>query len=89
MKNIKKIDIFLEGQLNYDDVDYHGIMLKAKENQERESRKLDLMTTVDQMKEILHSLGLISQDLDNLEIDTKRLNKLYYELASIIKTISE
>jgi hypothetical protein len=89
MKNITSIDMFLEGQLNYDDVDYQGVMMKAKETQERESKKLDLLTSVDQLKEILHSIGLITQDLDRMEIETDRLNTLYYELASIIKTISE
>lgn len=89
MNNIKKLKAFLESSLNYDDVDYHGIIMKAKKTQDREQRKLELLTKIEQLDEILRSIGLIIQDLDGMEINTERLQKLYYELASIIKSIEE
>lgn len=89
MNNIKKLKAFLESSLNYDDVDYHGIIMKAKKVQDREQRKLELMTKLEQLDEIMRSVGLIIQDLDEMEINTDRLQKVYYELASIIKSIEE
>ena len=99
MKNIKKLDSFLktdfddqssffEGQLNADDVDYHGQIMNVKKEIEREQKKLRIYTKIDQLNDVLKTLHEVINDLDEININTKGLQEVYYSLASNIKSLT-
>lgn len=99
MKKLKNIESFLEtgrkdqspffeNQVNYDDVDYHGKISSLKKDIEREQKKLQVFTKIDQLHEVLRTINDVIQDLDEVGINTKQLQKVYYNLASTIKSLT-
>lgn len=99
MSKIKRIDDFLktdfsdqssffEGELSADDVDYHGRVINIKKEVEREQKKLIILTKVDQLNDMLRSMHGIIEDLNDVDVDTKGLQDLYYRLASMTKSLS-
>jgi len=99
MRNIKKINEFLktdpenqssffEGQLNADDVDFHGKIINVKRDIEREQKKLTIYSKIDQLNDVLKTLNDVIKDLDQIDVNTKGLQDVYYKLASGIKSIS-
>lgn len=89
MRNIKRLERFVENKLNYDDVDFQGTIMKAKEIQGRKQRELDVLVKIEELDEILRSIGMLINDLEQMELNTKKLQRIYYELASVIKGLSE
>lgn len=99
MKNIKQFDSFLktdfndqssffEGQLNADDVDYHGQIMNVKKEIEREQKKLRIYTKIDQLNDMLKTLHDVINDLNEIDVNTKGLQEIYYRLASNIKSLT-
>lgn len=99
MKKIKNIKSFLktgrkgqssffESQINYDDVDYHGKIMNVKQDIEREQKKLRVFTKIDQLNDMLRTLNDVIQDLDEIGVNTKGLQDIYYKLASSVKSLS-
>jgi len=99
MKNIKEFDSFLktdfndqssffEGQLNADDVDYHGQIMNVKKEIEREQKKLRIYTKIDQLNDMLKTMHDVINDLNEIDVNTKGLQEIYYRLASNIKSLT-
>lgn len=99
MSKLKKIQEFLktdasnqssffEGQINADDVDYHGKVINIKKEVEREQKKLIILTKVDQLNDMLRSMHGIIEDLNEINVDTKGLQDMYYRLASMTKSLT-
>lgn len=79
---------FFEGQLNADDIDFHGKVINIKKEVEREQKKLTILTKIDQLNDMLRSMHGIIEDLNEIDVDTKALQDLYYRLASITKSLT-
>lgn len=98
MKNLHDIHTFLktdndqssffESHLNADDVDYHGQILNIKKDIENEQGKLALMTKVDHLNNIMKSINDVINGLNELNINTKGLQDVYYKIAAIAKSLS-
>jgi CRISPR/Cas system-associated endoribonuclease Cas2 len=99
MKNIKNVNQFLktdfnnqssffEGQLNADDVDFHGQIINVKRDIEREQKKLTIYSKIDQLNDVLKTLNDVIHDLDQIDINTDSLQDVYYKLASGIKSLT-
>lgn len=99
MKRIRTIEEFLktdlsnqssffEGQMSADDVDFHGKVINIKKEVEREQKKLTILTKIDQLNDMLRSMHGIIEDLNEIEVDTKGLQDMYYKLASITKSLT-
>lgn len=99
MKNIKNVHSFLktdstdqssffEGNINHDDIDYHGQVINVKKEIEREQKKLTIYTKIDQLNDVLKTLNDVIHDLNEIEVNTKGLQEIYYRLASNIKSLT-
>lgn len=99
MKNLKDVNSFLktdshdqssffEGNINYDDVDYHGQILNVKKEVEREQKKLTIFTKMDQLNDMLKTMNDVIHDLDQIGVNTKGLQEVYYRLAANIKSLT-
>ena len=99
MKNIKDVNSFLktdcndqssffEGNINADDVDYHGQIINVKKEIEREQKKLAIYTKIDQLNDMLKTLNDVIHDLNDIDVNTNGLQEIYYRLASNIKSLS-
>jgi hypothetical protein len=98
MKNLKNVGNFLktdfdqssffESQINADDVDYHGKIINVKKDIEREQKKLTIFTKIDQLNDVLKTINDVIHDLEDIGVNTKGLQEIYYKLSANIKSLT-
>jgi len=99
MKNLEKIENFMktdlnnqssffEGNLNYDDIDYHGRVAGIRQDVEREQKKFIILSKIDQLNDLIKTLRIVIDDLHQVGVKTESLQDVYYKLSSSLKSLT-